>query len=203
MSMKLVILGLLMEGEKHPYEIQLIMKRRNMDKYINFQKGSLYYAFDALCKKGLIEVSEVVRDSNRPDRTVHRITDLGREEFEQLLYEQFGKLETYYDPIYAALAFAQYADEEKIAAILEHNIKIQEIILDHMQQLLTEYEARLNRASLYTIKGGIEHGEAKLKWLRKVQKDARKGRLTEKKGLPMEDEMPFKPRKAGRKHKPI
>lgn len=180
MSMKLVILGLLMEGEKHPYEIQLIMKRRNMDKYINFQKGSLYYAFDALCKKGLIEVSEVVRDGNRPDRTVHRITDLGREAFEQLLYEQFGKLEAYYDPIYAALAFAQYADERKIAAILERNIKIQEIIVDHMRQILAEHEPRLNRASLYTITGGIEHGEAKLKWLRKIEKDARKGRLTAK-----------------------
>ena len=27
MSMKLVILGLLLEGDKHPYEVQHIMKR--------------------------------------------------------------------------------------------------------------------------------------------------------------------------------
>lgn len=184
MLMKLIILGLMMEGEKHPYEIQQIMKQRNMNMYINFKKGSLYYAFDALCKKGIIEVSEVVRDSNRPDRTVHRITVLGREEFERLLYEQFGKLEKYYDPIYAALVFVQYADEDKIVNILERDIKIQETIVDHLRQLLCEYEPLLNRASLYTMVGGVAHAEAKLQWLRNIHKNTRKGKLKEKKGLP-------------------
>jgi DNA-binding PadR family transcriptional regulator len=48
MSMKLVILGILTEGEKHPYEIQHIMKEREMDLYIKLQKGSLYYAVEQL-----------------------------------------------------------------------------------------------------------------------------------------------------------
>ena len=48
MSMKLVILGLLLEGDKHPYEVQHIMKERQMDCYIKYAKGSLYYAFEQL-----------------------------------------------------------------------------------------------------------------------------------------------------------
>lgn len=50
MSMKLVILGLLLEGDKHPYEVQHIMKERQMDCYIKYAKGSLYYAFEQLEK---------------------------------------------------------------------------------------------------------------------------------------------------------
>lgn len=52
MSMKLVILGLLLEGDKHPYEVQHIMKERQMDCYIKYAKGSLYYAFEQLEKQG-------------------------------------------------------------------------------------------------------------------------------------------------------
>ncbi len=40
MSIKLLILGLLMEGEKHPYEVQQVVKQRGMDCYIKYAKGS-------------------------------------------------------------------------------------------------------------------------------------------------------------------
>ena len=57
MSMKLVILGLLLEGDKHPYEVQHIMKERQMDCYIKYAKGSLYYAFEQLEKQGAIHIT--------------------------------------------------------------------------------------------------------------------------------------------------
>ena len=50
MSMKLVILGLLLEGDKHPYEVQHIMKERQMDCYIKYAKGSLYLRLRAIRK---------------------------------------------------------------------------------------------------------------------------------------------------------
>ncbi|UUZ84095.1 PadR family transcriptional regulator [Paenibacillus sp. P26] len=78
MSMKLVILGLLMEGDSHPYEPRHKMKERFMLHYIKMQEGSLYYAIDTLCKDGYVDAVETVKDSGRPDRTVYRITDSGR-----------------------------------------------------------------------------------------------------------------------------
>ena len=75
MSMKLVILGLLLEGDKHPYEVQHIMKERQMDCYIKYAKGSLYYAFEQLEKQGAIRVTTIVRDTNRPDKTIFHITE--------------------------------------------------------------------------------------------------------------------------------
>jgi DNA-binding PadR family transcriptional regulator len=41
---EVVILGLLMEGDKHPYEMQQVMQERHMEHYIKLAKGSLYYA---------------------------------------------------------------------------------------------------------------------------------------------------------------
>lgn len=38
MSMKLVILGLLLEGDKHPYEVQHIMKNDKWTVILNMQK---------------------------------------------------------------------------------------------------------------------------------------------------------------------
>lgn len=185
MSMKIVILGLLMEGEKHPYEIQQIMKERNMDKYIRFQKGSLYYAFERLTKDGLIEVSNVVRDSNRPDRTIHRITEAGRKEFNRLLYEQFNILEPYHDPIYAALCFARYGDEEKIAHILGDRIEVLEKVLAHIKLIYEDHRNQLSRASLHVMMGGIAHTETELKWLRQVYQDAKEGNLSQVDPLPI------------------
>ena len=60
MSMKLVILGLLLEGDKHPYEVQHIMKERQMDCYIKYAKGSLYDAFEKVERQDAIRVATIV-----------------------------------------------------------------------------------------------------------------------------------------------
>ena len=65
MSIKLVVLGLLMEEPRHPYEMQQIFKQRKMERYINFQKGSLYYAVNKLGKKDLITIEKITKESNR------------------------------------------------------------------------------------------------------------------------------------------
>lgn len=65
MSMKLAILGLLLERNMHPYEITLVMKERSMDRITKLQMGSLYYAVDKLAQDGYIEALEVIRSSDQ------------------------------------------------------------------------------------------------------------------------------------------
>lgn len=100
MSVKLVILGLLMEGNKHPYEIQQTINERQMKHYIKLASGSLYYAFDTLEKDQLVKVVDVIRETNRPEKTVYSITDAGKEEFERLYFEQLLKKEHMHRPVY-------------------------------------------------------------------------------------------------------
>lgn len=91
MSMKLLILGLLLERDMHPYEITLVMKERTMDQFIKLQMGSLYYAVDKLAEGGHIEAVEIIRSADRPDKTIYRITDKGKELMEQLILQQIKK----------------------------------------------------------------------------------------------------------------
>jgi DNA-binding PadR family transcriptional regulator len=185
MSMKLVILGILMEGEKHPYEIQHIMKEREMDQYIKLQKGSLYYAVEQLEKQKFIEVVDVIRDSNRPDRTIYRITAAGKEEFQRILLAQFASTQRVYHPMYAALAFARYGDQEKIAELIEEKIKQLEHHIAIMQATYDKHVSKVSRATLHIMLGAVEHGETELRWLKRLKKDAVEGRLRER-GTPIE-----------------
>ncbi|MGE5391570.1 MAG: PadR family transcriptional regulator [Deltaproteobacteria bacterium] len=180
MSMKLIVLGVLMEGEKHPYEIQQIVKEREMDRYIKFQKGSLYYAVEQLEKKGLIEVASTVRDGKRPDRTVYRITDRGRAEFQNLLVEQYLRTDYFYDPIYAAMAFTCHANQEDIVRALAQRVQDQETRVQVLQRVYENHIAdNISRVNLYILFAALEQSKTQLKWLKMLYQDALDGRLGE------------------------
>lgn len=177
MSVRLVILGLLMGGEKHPYEMQHILKSRQMEKYIKFYEGSLYYAVEQLKKDGFIEVSGVIKEEKRPDKTVYRITDAGRMKFQELLMKQFAMEEKFYDPIYTALIFAGYGDSGKIADIIGQRIKNIESRIEKLEKLYEERGPVIPRAARYIFIGFREHARAKLQWLRSLRDDALEDRL--------------------------
>lgn len=179
MSMKLIVLGLLMEGEKHPYEIGQIVKEREMDRYIKYQKGSLYYAAEQLEKKGLIEVAGTVRDSKRPDRTVYRITDQGRDEFQNLLIKQYENMDYFYDRIYAALAFSCHGEQAEILQALGKRLQDQENRVGILQRVYEKHIPEVTRVNLYILAGALEQARSQLKWLHLLYQDALDGRLGE------------------------
>lgn len=176
MSVKLVILGLLMGGEKHPYEMQHIMKMR-MDKLVSFYKGSLYYAVEQLKDEGLIEVSQVIKEEKRPDKTVYKITETGKNEFQDLLMQQMSKEELHYDPLYTALVFARYGDSKKIAEVINQKIKYAEKKIVAMEKALAEIAPTTSRAVQYIYRGLIETARAEKKWLQDLYADALANRL--------------------------
>ncbi|KFN04032.1 PadR family transcriptional regulator [Bacillus clarus] len=179
MSMKLVILGLLLEGDKHPYEVQHIMKERQMDCYIKYAKGSLYYAFEQLEKQGAISVTNIVRDTNRPDKTIFHITEEGKILFQALLLKQFEAKNQIYKPIYSALSFAHFGDEQTIVPILEKKRNDTVQYLHTMQTIYDHSKTKVPRAQLYILQSVIEHITVELRWLNALHKDAVADRLSE------------------------
>lgn len=180
MSMKLIVLGVLMEGEKHPYEIQQIMKEREMNRYIKFQKGSLYYAVEQLEKEGFIEVAGTVRDSKRPDRTIYHITDSGRAEFQNLLIDQYQRTDYYYDPIYAAMAFTCHGNNEDIVRALGQRVRDQETRVGILQRAYENHiDKNVPRVNLYILFAALQQARTQLRWMQMLCQDARDGRLGE------------------------
>lgn len=100
----LTVLALLNQGPRHTYD----MHRQMVDTHKDFVTGlprSMYHAVDRLQRSGLIAVADTVRDTARPERTVYRVTDAGR----QALADRVHRLLAVPDPdstlFVAALSF--------------------------------------------------------------------------------------------------
>ncbi|MGG2198725.1 MULTISPECIES: PadR family transcriptional regulator [Paenibacillus] len=187
MSMKLVILGLLMENDSHPYQMRQKMKERGMLHYIKMQEGSLYYAIDTLAKADYVKAIETIKHSaGRPDRTVYRITESGRRLFQELLDKQFAENKAVYHPMYAALAFAKHGDPKRIHDLLQGKLEEQRKLAASLRELYDSHIDQVPRAVLHMMKGRLEHAEIELRWLERLAEDALNDRLKEY-GKPIED----------------
>ncbi|GIP32482.1 PadR family transcriptional regulator [Paenibacillus sp. J2TS4] len=186
MSMKLAILGLLMEKNNHPYEMLQEMKEREMHNYMKIQYGSLYYAIDQLKKDGLIEKVEVTSEGNRPEKTIYRITEEGTKQFQTMLLEQMRKSPRITHPLFAALSFAQYGDQAQITEIILMQIQDMEQMVHKMRNLYEEHTSFVSRSNLHMLWGGYLHAVTELNWLKALYEDAKAGRLTEI-GGPLEE----------------
>src|SRR5215831_13300824 len=75
----LVVLAFLDEGPMHPYLMQRLIEERGKGEVVNVrQRTSLYQTIARLRRAGLVEVDSTTRSKRHPERTVYRLTDLGR-----------------------------------------------------------------------------------------------------------------------------
>ncbi|WP_028776049.1 PadR family transcriptional regulator [Shimazuella kribbensis] len=177
MSMKLLILGLLLEKDMHPYEIRQLLKERHLLKFIKVKDGSLYYAVDQLKKDACIEIVNIMKESNRPDRTIYRITDHGRKLFQVLLIKQFSTDTTLENPLYTSLPFAFHGDQAKIAELITHKLEVAEQLTAQMRIVYEEHIHTVPKSVLHLMAGCYMHAKTEAKWLRRLLQDAKQGRL--------------------------
>lgn len=188
LSIRLSILGLLLEENLHPYEISLRMKERFLDQKGQFKIGSLYYAVDQLEKQAYIEAVETIRSENRPDKTVFRITDKGRTYFHKLLIERLRDTEPPYHPMYIALVFAGKGDQRDIAQVLKERIQDTEHMVNIYYQVYAEHRGIVPRSVLHLMVGQYEHAKTELFWLKRLLAETEEGRLNERTISPLLDE---------------
>lgn len=128
MSLRVFILGILCEGNHHPYDLKKMFKRNGMEDVYKVTDGTLYYTFEVLLKKDCIEKIEVLRDENRPEKTTYGITDKGRETLEQEIYTNFKNFKDI-PSLYSSTLFLKHTDLTKLGFIIEEGItKVQERI---------------------------------------------------------------------------
>lgn len=190
MSMKLLVLGMLIEKDRHPYEIRQTIKNRNWHVAFKIRDGSLYYAVDQMKADGLIEAAEVipVPGENRPDKTIYRITDKGRTSFLELLQKQMSQTAYPEHPLFSAMPFLSISDKEQTKAMLRHQLDACMARIALMKEVVGRKEGALPRGSVHLIRGIMRFSEVEKKWLEEVMAEAETGLLFEPK--PLSDDEP-------------
>jgi len=186
MSVRLIILGLLAEGNRHPYDIRQTIKNRNWHLTFRIKDGSLYYAVDQMRGEGLIEVAETipVQGERRPDKVVYRITDKGKEALRETIYGELAKDFYPRHPIFAALPFIRHADPDKIVPILRERIEACRERIEHLNRVLEIKSDRIPFGSVRLIEAIARLNEMERDWLGELVLDAKEGRLAGKGSMP-------------------
>lgn len=175
----LSVLALLTERPMHPYEMQRLMRERHKD-FATGKARSFYDAVDRLLRGGLVEPLETSREGKRPERTVYRITDEGREEFEAWLGELIETPAAEWPSFTVAVSFLAYLSPRAAAQRLAARAVALEGAIAGLDTALRALQQQLHLPRLFLLEH--EHTrvlrQAELEWVRALIADVRAGRLT-------------------------
>ncbi|WP_158221257.1 MULTISPECIES: PadR family transcriptional regulator [Salimicrobium] len=115
MSMQILILGLLRETPRHPYEMKMIMKQQHWDRLFPVTEGNLYHNIKRAAERGNIKAIKQEQVEKRPSRTVYEITEQGKEELSDRILHAFLDQKMEINTIYPALLFVRYSNRNSVA----------------------------------------------------------------------------------------
>lgn len=171
----LTALRLLHERSMHPYEMARLIRERRIDEVLQLKRGSLYHAVERLVRDGLVEAVETCREGRRPERTVYRLTEAGRDEYEARLRSLTA--DVHYEPtrFTAAVQFLSSLPPREA-------LKLLELRLVGLEGLVATFDAvlriGLERVHVLEVEYARSLAAAELDWVRGVAADLRAGRLT-------------------------
>jgi len=185
----LSILTLLDERPMHPYEMAATMRDRHQDMFIRLNFGTLYHTVDVLERDGWIVSIEREKEGRRPERTIYKLTESGREVMLRWLSQLLARPMREYPHFVAGLMFMHHLSADEAARNLQErtgSIDAQIIKLTHV---LGELRARgLTRLSLIEVEHKIAMLEAERNWVRKLEKEITEAKLEWVVGIDTGDE---------------
>ncbi|WP_308126862.1 PadR family transcriptional regulator [Nonomuraea guangzhouensis] len=120
----LSVLTVVAERPMHPYEMASVLRARGKDREMPIKWGSFYTVVRNLEKHGLIRATESARQGGRPERTVYRITEDGREEAEDWTRELLGTPEREHTGFEAGLSVMGGLDPDEVTALLRRRLAL-------------------------------------------------------------------------------
>lgn len=175
----LMVLVLLAEQPMHPYEMQRVMQARGKDTVVRVQRGSLYPAVERLTAAGLIEPVETEREGRRPERTVYRITDDGRDTAEMWLTTMLREVRNEFPEFAAALSFLPLLSAADARAELTARLVALGKSIAAIRSVTGDLNERFRLPRLFVIETEYQLRmlEAEYEWVGSVVDDIAAGRL--------------------------
>ena len=174
----LSILELLDERPMHPYELAVTMRDRHHDEFIKLNFGSLYHTVEVLERDGRIVPVEREKEGRRPERTIYRLTDSGRDLLVQVVGEILARPKHDYPHFAAGLMFMHHLDAATAAAQLRQRAEALGASSDKLTGIMGELRADgVSRLSLIELEHKIAMLDAERAWVRKLESEITEGRL--------------------------
>jgi DNA-binding PadR family transcriptional regulator len=166
----LTVLGLLLTGPRHTYEMHLMIERTHKD-FVTGLPRSIYHAAQRLLAAGHIRVAATTRDGVRPERTVYELTGEGRQRLRDWVRRLLAEPGPHSALLVPALNFAGVLTPTEVAAALRErraSLVREGTVPPGLPRLLTlevEYESSRLRAESDWLAGVIDDLDAgRLTW---------------------------------------
>jgi DNA-binding PadR family transcriptional regulator len=173
----LTILCLLRIRPMHPYEIQRLIRDYHKDEFLDLKRGSLYHAIKQLQRGKLIDAVETSREGKRPERTVYRLTELGKQEMYNWLAQLLAKPHRDMNQFFAALSFLAVLQPLRAAKHLQERLASLDSEIAVLGQVLEEMVPRIGRLVLVEVEYARAMRQAERSWVSSLIDDLKSGRL--------------------------
>ncbi|QKT06828.1 helix-turn-helix transcriptional regulator [Gordonia sp. X0973] len=162
----LLVLSLLVERPMHPYEMAQLAVKRHFDRLVKLRTTSIYHVVERLHAQGLLRVHDVVREGNRPERTVYALTDEGRAAHRATLEHLLAERPVEFPQLYLALAQAHELPREDASRLLRQR---RAEMADELTQVvdLVESTSASGVPEVFRLDGGMRIAtlRAQIDWL--------------------------------------
>jgi DNA-binding PadR family transcriptional regulator len=174
---ELVVLGLLCERPRHPYDMQRELKERGNTAFVRGLPRSLYHAVDTLLEQGYVQAGDTSRDGTRPERTTYAATVRGREAYAARLVSLLER-PTDQPTYHAALSLVGGLPKADVVAALERRIDAIGVELAAGEAQLAEVSSWLPRLFLIEVEYLQSQLRAEADWTRSIIDEANAGTLS-------------------------
>jgi DNA-binding PadR family transcriptional regulator len=163
------LLALLAGGASHGYELKARFEQAVGPQWGEFNIGHVYQVLDRLEREGFL-TQRVVRQEDRPDKTVYRLTRAGRVELERWLEAPFVREGGYRDDFFLKLFAGSQLGPEALSSVVsvQRQAYLQE--LSSLGQLSARY--RDDALVHLLIEAAVRHTEANLAIVEQAERTA-------------------------------
>lgn len=173
----LAVLVTLWQKPMHPYEIAQTLRRQGKDSSTKIKYGSLYTVVRNLEKHGFVEVADVEQQGNRPERTVYRVTEAGREETTEWMSDLLAEPAKEFPIFETALSLIGVVHPDDVVRLLAERVKALDVQAAGARGALEKLYETVPRLFLVEVEYQLHMTEAQAEWVRGFLEEIRKGSL--------------------------
>ncbi|MEV7089058.1 PadR family transcriptional regulator [Streptomyces sp. NPDC093085] len=174
----LAVMALLSERPMHPYEIAQTLRQRGKEHSVKINYGSLYTVVQNLQKHGFLEVAEVQRQGNRPERTLYGLTPAGHEEMLEWLADLVAVPAREFPLFETALSLIAVLPPDEVVTLLEERVATLVLQAAGMRGALAQLYEQLPRLFVVEMEYHLHMMDAEVRWVRGLRQEIAEGTLS-------------------------